>query len=161
MARYYVSRAARSSKLESRNIMLSSSWSMNHLEKYTKSNMLQEHVLNATAPEHICLYIGLRIVHSNIYKQNKTRATRWKTFKAEGPLDCINKSIIPSQQLRGNKSAIKTIHNNLIHVKKSNSNSPSAKFPVWNAQSIRERRKASAIIDLVVSIRTFGYFTNN
>ena len=34
---------------------------------------------------------------------------------------------------------------------KENSNSPSAKFAVWNAQSIRGRRRASAIIDLVIS----------
>ena len=40
---------------------------------------------------------------------------------------------------------------NLIHIKKSNSCSPSAKFALWNAQSMRGRAKASAIIDFVIS----------
>ena len=37
---------------------------------------------------------------------------------------------------------------NLIHIKRSNSCSPSAKFALWNAQSMRGRAKASAIIDV-------------
>ena len=60
-----------------------------------------------------------------------------------------------SQQFFGNESATKTINpHKLNRVNKSISNMsniPSAKLVVWNARSIRGRKKTSAIIDLVMS----------
>ncbi|XP_072015955.1 uncharacterized protein [Amphiura filiformis] len=134
------------------SLLWKSSLTFFNIKEYSKDTLLsiRKGVINTIEPKPFSPDKWNELKRLNVVRKTKRGRRGGKRLRRR--IHSIVTNRLPSQQFLGNESATKTINpHNLIRVKKCNSNTPSAKFAVWNGQSIRGRKKASAIIDLVMS----------